>query len=245
MDFVDDKWLTNTLGSQSSCSLKNKTRCCYNAECEKHGNARSSPWCAWFYWTWALQVHDRPEASQVHWYCLLTQLCLGRSVARNRPEARWMLLAGVYSPRTTGWLHHVLHPLLTLPCRPYFLLHPELPVSPIVHFHWQCVPSSLLHSQILPVSPWTALLALLFYFFPPLLFLSLAITPNLLLQHFQTFPWWSPARLPLPWAALLFLLHDSKHQWLVIRESKLKASLVCYLAFISAFNHSRFVRSVF
>lgn len=60
-------------------------------------------------------------------------------------ECSWQ---AVYSPRTTGWAPSCFHPLLTLSCPPHCLLYPELPVSPIVYFHWQGVPSSLLHSHV-------------------------------------------------------------------------------------------------
>lgn len=46
-------------------------------------------------------------------------------------------------------LCHVRHPLLTLSCPPHCLVYPELPVSPSAHFHWQCAPSFLLHSQVI------------------------------------------------------------------------------------------------
>lgn len=72
-------------------------------------------------------------------------------------------LQAVYRPRITGWSCSPSFANTALPT--IFSIASRLPVSLVVHFHRQCAPSSFLHSQILPVSPWTALLAFLFYFY--------------------------------------------------------------------------------
>lgn len=134
--------------------------------------------------------------------------------------------APVCSPRTTGWA----------PSRSSFLASNVLPTlfstpswSP-TFFHWQCIPTSLLHSQILLVSSWIAL-CLVFFLFLFFFLLLLAISPNVLLQDLaDTFPG-SALMLPL----CCFVIQAT---------SKLKF-LVYYLNFTSYFNHSRFVRSLF
>lgn len=88
-------------------------------------------------------------------------------------------------------LHHVLHPLLMLSCPPHCLLYPELPVSPTVYFHWQCVPLFLPPAFTGPLFHHELHSSPFFSTFPSqLLFLSLSTTPNLLRQHFQI-PCWS------------------------------------------------------
>lgn len=98
----------------------------------------------------------------------------------------------VYSPRTTGWAPS---------CSPSFA-NTVLPTTLSTASWTVCVTYCLFPLAMCSFLPptFTAPLFLhephslpFFSTFPPkLLFLLLSTTPNLLLQHFQTFPWWSP-----------------------------------------------------
>lgn len=124
-------------------------------------------------------------------------------------------LQAVYRPRITGWSCSPSFANTALPT--IFSIASWLPVSLVVHFHRQCAPSSFLHSQILPVSPWTALLAFLFYFYHYTFSCHVPSHQTWSFSISRHFPG-EALPIPLPWAASMFWPHDSTHQWLLTRE---------------------------
>lgn len=112
----------------------------------------------------------------------------------------------VCSPRTTGWATSCSSSFANNVLLTVFSIPPWTPAWHLFFNDNVFLPPSCIH-----------------YFFPLPFLLSLAITPNLLLQHLPDilFPG-AALPFPLPRAALLVLLCDSDHQWLVIEDGELK-----------------------
>lgn len=106
-------------------------------------------------------------------------------------ECSWQ---AVHSPRSTGWAPSC-SPSFANTVLPTTLLCPEMPVSPTVYFHWQRVPSFLLHSQVpcfslsriprlsfLPISPNS-----FFCHFPPHQTCSFSTSRHFLVKPYLSF----------------------------------------------------------
>lgn len=228
MDFVDDKWLTGTLRSQSSCSL-NKTRCCCSAGFEKRGSARSS------------LLNAGSAGTRQTWAFPGAPVLPAHSAAPGKKCGKKQAWDQMNAPRATGWAPS---------CSPSFA-NAVLPTTFSIAFWTACITYCSFSLAVCSFLPPAFMCPLCFSMDCTSCVSFLLFSPNpfpVTCHHAKLAPSALPdISLVKPCSSLyheLLPFFCFMTQWLEIRENKLNASLVCHLAFISPFIHRRSVRSV-